>query len=68
MKHIIIIFIFLAVLMFSACQNNQSNDKSQQETVNSMSVLPEVVAIKEAFTTLRDESDNVDSPALWHGE
>jgi 3-phytase len=68
MKHIIIIFIFLAVLMFSACQNNQSNDKSQQETVNSMSVLPEVVAIKESFTTLRNESDNVDSPALWHGE
>ncbi|MFW5699988.1 MAG: 6-bladed beta-propeller [Bacteroidota bacterium] len=36
--------------------------------MKSKSVLPDVVAIKEVFTTLRNESDNVDSPALWHGE
>ncbi|MGM0648442.1 MAG: phytase precursor [Bacteroidota bacterium] len=68
MKHRIMIFTVLAALMFSACQNKQSNDELQQDAVKSMSVLPEVVAIKEAFTTLRDESDNVDSPALWHGD
>ena len=58
----------MAALIFSACQNNPANGEPQQETVRSMSVLPEVTAIKEAFTTLRDESDNVDSPALWHGD
>jgi 3-phytase len=58
----------LAALIFSACQNSPSKGEPQQESVKSMSVLPEVVAIKEAFTTLRDESDNVDSPALWHGD
>jgi 3-phytase len=69
MKYPIILSIVLAVLMFSACQNNPSkNAVQQQKTVKSFSVLPEVAAIKEAFTTLRDESDNVDSPALWHGE
>ena len=68
MKHRIIIFTVLAALMFSACQNNQSTRESQQETVKSKSVLPDVVEIKEAFTTQRDERDNVDSPALWHGD
>ena len=68
MKHSIITFVVLAALMFSACQNNQSNSDVQRDTVKSLSVLPEVAVIKEAFTTLRNESDNVDSPALWHGE
>jgi 3-phytase len=68
MKYNILFPTVLVVLMFSACQNNPSNSEPKQEAVKSMSVLPEVVAIKEAFTTLRDESDNVDSPALWHGD
>lgn len=68
MKNIIKIITVLAVLMFSGCQNNKSNDESQQGALKSKSVLPEVAVIKEVFTTLRDESDNVDSPALWHGE
>lgn len=29
--------------------------------------LPEPVVLKEAFHTSRDEGDNVDSPAVWHG-
>ena len=68
MNNPILLSIVLAVLIFSACQNNQSNGESQHETVKSKSVLPEVVVIKEAFTTLRNESDNVDSPAVWHGD
>ena len=68
MKYPILLSIVLAVLMISACQNNPSKNAVQQKTLKSFSVLPEVAAIKEAFTTLRDESDNVDSPALWHGE
>jgi len=63
----IILFTVLAMMMFSACQRKPSNDETKEKTVKSMSVLPEVMAIKEAFTTLRDESNNVDSPALWHG-
>jgi 3-phytase len=68
MKYHITLTVVLAALMFSACQYNPSNGEPQQTNVKSMSVLPEVVVIKEAFTTLRNESDNVDSPAVWHGE
>lgn len=68
MKHRIVVLTVLATLIFSACQNKQTKVEPQQESVKSMSVLPDVVAIKEAFTTQRDESDNVDSPALWHGD
>jgi 3-phytase len=59
--------IILLFLLFAACQENPAKDTSSH-TRQSKSVLPEVVAIKEVFTTLRDESDNVDSPAIWHGE
>jgi 3-phytase len=58
----------LVVLIFTACQNSPSNGESQVLIVKSMSILPEVVEINETFTTFRDESDNVDSPALWHGD
>ena len=53
--------------LFTACQNEAVKD-IQEQIKRSKSVLPEVALIKEAFTTLRDDSDNVDSPALWHGE
>jgi 3-phytase len=58
--------IIVSLLVFTACQQTPSdkNEKDQQ----SKSILPEVAVIKEAFTTQRDESDNVDSPAVWHGE
>jgi 3-phytase len=58
----LITFLFL---LFTACQN-ATTKVDQEQTKLSQSVLPEVKAIKEAYTTLRDESDNVDSPALWH--
>ncbi|MGM0666394.1 MAG: phytase precursor [Bacteroidota bacterium] len=44
------------------------DDKGQEEKVKSKSVIPEVVNIKEAFRTPHDTSDNIDSPAIWHGE
>lgn len=53
-------------LLLTACQN-QHTDKLQASIQPSQWVLPQVAVIKEAFTTLRDESDNVDSPAFWHG-
>jgi 3-phytase len=60
-------FITLLILLFTACQNKPEKD-NQAQIRQSKSVLPEVAVIKEAFTTLRDESDNVDSPAIWHGK
>jgi 3-phytase len=59
--------IIISLLVFTACQQTPS-DKNHKQDQQSKSVLPEVAAIKETFTTLRDESDNVDSPAVWHGE
>ncbi len=53
-------------LLFTACQNRPIKD-NQGQTRQSQSVLPEVSIIQETYTTLRDESNNVDSPALWHG-
>jgi 3-phytase len=39
-----------------------------QKDHNSWSVLPRVTKIRETFATVRNEKDNVDSPALWHGD
>ena len=61
-------YIILTIILASACQNKQTAGEAENKNKKSISVLPEVVAIKEAFTTLRDESNNVDSPALWHGD
>jgi len=60
-------FLILLPLLFTACQENPASSDQPELSKKSFSVLPEVAVIKEAFTTLRDESDNVDSPALWHG-
>jgi 3-phytase len=59
--------ISLSILLFAACQNTPGTVDQEQKRP-SQSILPEVAVIQEAFTTLRDESDNVDSPALWHGD
>jgi 3-phytase len=57
---------FIILCVFTACQNVPEKD-NQEQIKQSKSVLPEVVLVKEAFTTRRDDSDNVDSPAVWHG-
>jgi 3-phytase len=59
--------ISLSILLFAACQNTPGTVDQEQKRP-SQSILPEVALIREAFTTLRDESDNVDSPAVWHGD
>jgi len=62
------LLLFLAPLLFSACKNDSTATGQKEKNKKSLSILPEISVIKESFTTLRDESDNVDSPALWHGE
>ena len=57
----------LSCILFSACNDKTSKVDKQSQNNISKSILPEVAVIKESFTTPRDESDNVDSPALWHG-
>ncbi|MHC1733863.1 MAG: hypothetical protein AB9888_17770 [Bacteroidales bacterium] len=58
----------LSCLLLSACNDKTSKGDKHSHSNQSKSILPEVASIKESFTTLRDESDNVDSPALWHGK
>ena len=62
------LLLFLAPLLFSACKNDSAATGQIEKSKYSLSVLPEIAVIKESFTTLRDESDNVDSPAIWHGK
>ncbi len=58
--------LIVSFLLMAACQEKSAKN-NQAPVKQSKSIVPEVTAIKEAFTTRRDESDNVDSPALWHG-
>ncbi len=57
----------LSCMLFSACNDKTSKVDKHNQNNQSKSILPEVAVIKESFTTRHDESDNVDSPALWHG-
>ncbi len=60
-------FICFSFLLLTACQDKPAAI-DQASAQQSKSVTPEVAVIQEAFTTLRDESGNVDSPAVWHGK
>jgi 3-phytase len=62
----IICQLIITIILFSSCQQQQNNEKKVNEN-ESKSIVPTVATIKEAYTTLRDENDNVDSPALWFG-
>lgn len=64
--NIIKLLIPFIILILSSCQN-ESTVNDQESPKKSQSILPEVAVIKEAFKTQRDEKDNVDSPAVWHG-
>lgn len=58
-------FLFLLLIaVFSGCKQQQKKSNQNEASSNSD---PEVVVLKEAFHTDRDEGDNVDSPAVWHG-
>ena len=54
------IFILTLILFFTVIQSADSQNFKD----SSGKLLP---VIKEAFHTDRDEGDNVDSPAIWHG-
>ena len=61
-------FLILSCLLLSSCNDKTSRVDKHNQSTQLKSTVPEVALIKESFTTLRDESDNVDSPALWHGK
>lgn len=61
-------FLILSCLLLSSCNDKTSSVDKHNQSTQLKSTVPEVALIKESFTTLRDESDNVDSPALWHGK
>lgn len=63
----IIQFLVIAMLFLSACVKNNSTLTNQVDVKKYQSLVPEVLNIKEAFATQRDESNNVDSPAIWFG-
>lgn len=64
---ILLTTIFLTAILFTGCQPGATENKVISDVRISQFILPEVTIIKESFSTARDESDNVDSPAVWHG-
>lgn len=59
------VVLFTAVL-FSGCNYFTVKNKPVEEKCDTVSINP--VFIKETYTTLRDTTDNVDSPAFWFGD
>ncbi len=55
--------LLVACLLLAGCQNSYSAPPS----VPAASAMPDTVQVAEVFFTPRDTSDNVDSPAVWHG-
>lgn len=51
---VITVLLILSLTQMASCQQNATNND-------------ELPVLKEAFHTDRDEGDNVDSPAIWHG-
>jgi 3-phytase len=58
----IIFFTFLLSLSLTLSSTGQDHSDGVPYDVDTLPIL------KEAFHTERDEYDNVDSPAVWHGE
>lgn len=56
-----IIISILILVFFTAMITSCDTEARQADTIN------RDVVLKEAFHTERDESNNVDSPAIWHG-
>jgi 3-phytase len=53
------LIILITGIVFTSCVEARQTSESQQNVT---------VVLKEAFHTVRDEGDNVDSPAIWHGD
>lgn len=56
--------LFTSILVFGGCETS-NNEADQEKNTPDSDKSP--VVLKEAFHTDRDEGDNVDSPAVWHG-
>lgn len=65
MYRIWMIMLWLTIILVGCKSKEKSAENSGSD---SRFVIPEIAVIKESFSTLRDESDNVDSPAVWHGK
>lgn len=52
------------LVLFAACQTEA--ETASQDTAT-QAFADDVARIEEVFETPRDEADNVDSPAVWHG-
>lgn len=66
------IFLVSASFLLTNCSPNQGGDREEHSadsstTASQVSHAEDKAIIKEAFMTDRDEGDNVDSPAIWHG-
>ncbi len=62
-------FFFLGSLLMNSCKNAEEIDPSEMADPKEITIEKKDKAIlKEAFHTDRDLGDNVDSPAIWHGE
>jgi 3-phytase len=62
---------FLSGSMLISCKNGEKRDSADKENSQENSSTRkqrEKAVLKEAFHTDRDLGDNVDSPAIWHGE
>ncbi|MBR9977505.1 MAG: phytase precursor [Bacteroidetes bacterium] len=54
--------LLLATVLFVACGGREQGDDSRTEE------SPRFPVVEEVYMTERNEEDNVDSPAIWHGE
>ncbi len=57
----------LALGLAAACQTEASQSAEAGDAPASEAAAADTARIEEAFLTPRDTSDNVDSPAVWHG-
>ncbi len=68
-KIFLLLYLSSSVLVTS-CKNEGKKDRTEKvnSEENTLENREEKAVLKEAFHTDRDLGDNVDSPAIWHGE
>ncbi len=67
----VFLLFFLSSSFLISCKNKEKKDSAAKVTSkenSSSKNKKEKAVLKEAFHTDRDLGDNVDSPAIWHGE
>lgn len=67
----ILLFLFTGTILMTSCKNTEEKDPAEiansEENIATEKQMNKAI-LKEAFHTDRDMGDNVDSPAIWHGE